>query len=105
MLVGEGFKVLEGDYKNDILYNKLKKKILTRGPGPLGPHLGPSLLSCLPYECRTNRSKKRVGTKEKKKRDMCVREKKKEEKKWKIKRSWAISNHISYNADIHTPIS
>ena len=36
---------------------------------------------------------------------MCVREKKKEEKKWKIKRSWAISNHISYNADIHTPIS
>ena len=104
MLVGEGFKVLEGDYKNDILYNKLKKKI---GPGARAP-LGPTLVRpcCLVSHMNVGQIEVRKELEQKKrKRYMCVREKKKEEKKWKIKRSWAISNHISYNADIHTPIS
>ena len=93
MLVGEGFKVLEGDYKNDILYNKLKKKNWTRGPGPLGPHLGPSLLSCLPYACRTNRSKKRAGTKEKKKIYVCKRE---EERRKKMENKKVVGHQQSY---------
>ena len=84
---------MEGDYKNDILYNKLKKKNWTRGPAPLGPTLVRPCCLVSHMHVGQIEVRKELEQKEKKKRYVCKREK---ERRKKMENKKVVGHQQSY---------